>query len=406
MYKTITNNILFYSSLLVAFLIPLSHKITIYAIMLFVLSWILSGQWIQTAKSAFKNSIFIILITFFLLHLVGLLYSSNMHAGLFDIEVKFSLILFPLVFFLSDIFDIENRKKQLLAFVTGTALAMIICVISALYMYLFFNENNFSYMKLSLFHHPTYFAMYISFSVAVIMHHIFYSEIAINKLLKSLFIILIILFAVFIYMLSSKAGIIIFFIALLAMSLPALFKKNKRMLVFLILLFAGFQIWFSLTQNSRFHVMVSSVQNAEKNVTTEESSGVRVLVYETALDLIKSNYAIGVGTGDIKNELMKEYKVRNMKGAIEKKLNVHNQFLETLLGQGIAGITLLLLLFLIPFINSLYTKNWLLMTFVIIVALNFMFESMLNTQAGVVFFAFFYSYFATSKNNKFLNNIQ
>ncbi|OFX36975.1 MAG: hypothetical protein A2X08_16955 [Bacteroidetes bacterium GWA2_32_17] len=396
MYKNVTRNILFYSSLLVAFLIPLSHKITIYAIMLFVLSWLLSGQWLYTAEVAIKKPVFIIIVTFFFLHLVGLLYSSNMHAGWFDIEVKFSLILFPLVFFLSDTFDIEKRKKQLLAFVIGTALAMIICVISALYMYLMFNENNFSYMKLSLFHHPTYFAMYISFSVAVIMYHFFYSEIAINKLLKSLFIILIILFAVFIYMLSSKAGIIIFFIALLAMSLPALFKKNKRMLVFLILLFAGFQIWFSLTQNSRFHVMVSSVQNAEKNVTTEESSGVRVLVYETALDLIKSNYAIGVGTGDIKNELMKEYKVRNMNGAIEKKLNVHNQFLETLLGQGIAGITLLLLLFLIPLINSLHTKNWLLMTFVIIVALNFIFESMLNTQAGVVFFAFFYSYFATS----------
>ena len=396
MYKNVTRNILFYSSLLVAFLIPLSHKITIYAIMLFVLSWLLSGQWLYTAEVAIKKPVFIIIVTFFFLHLVGLLYSSNMHAGWFDIEVKFSLILFPLVFFLSDTFDIEKREKQLLAFVIGTALAMIICVISALYMYLMFNENNFSYMKLSLFHHPTYFAMYISFSVAVIMYHFFYSEIAINKLLKSLFIILIILFAVFIYMLSSKAGIIIFFIALLAMSLPALFKKNKRMLVFLILLFAGFQIWFSLTQNSRFHVMVSSVQNAEKNVTTEESSGVRVLVYETALDLIKSNYAIGVGTGDIKNELMKEYKVRNMNGAIEKKLNVHNQFLETLLGQGIAGITLLLLLFLIPLINSLHTKNWLLMTFVIIVALNFIFESMLNTQAGVVFFAFFYSYFATS----------
>jgi O-antigen ligase len=201
-------------------------------------------------------------------------------------------------------------------------------------------------------------------------------------------------------MLSSKAGIIIFFVTILVMSIPALFKSNNRILASFVLMFAAIQIWFSLTQNMRFETVSKSVATAEQNVTTEESNGVRVLIYETAIDIIKSNYAIGVGTGDIKVELMKEYKARNMTGALENKLNAHSQFLETFIGQGIAGISLLLLLFLIPFINSIKTKNWLLMTFVFIVALNFLTESMLNTQAGVVFFAFFYSFFVSLKTNK------
>ncbi len=400
MYKTITNNILFYSSLLIAFLMPLSHKITVYAIMLFVLSWLLSGQWLHNGKSAIKNPVFIILVTFFLLHLVGLLFSSNMHAGWFDIEVKLSMILFPLVFFLSDFLTEQKRKTILLTFVAGTALGMFICVGAAFYEYYANNVNNFFYMKLSIVHHPTYFAMYICFALAVILKYLFYDEVKKSNLFKAILVLLIILFAVFIYMLSSKAGIIIFFVTLIAMSLPALLKKNKRIFASFVLIFAAFQIWFSLTQNMRFETVSKSVATAEQNVTTEESNGVRVLVYETAIDIIKSNYAIGVGTGDIKDELMREYKVRNMTGALTNKLNAHSQFLETFIGQGIAGISILLLLFLIPFINSIKTKNWLLMTFVFVVALNFITESMLNTQAGVVFFAFFYSFFVTLKNNK------
>lgn len=400
MYKTVTNNILFYSSLLVAFLIPLSHKITIYAIMLFVISWLLSGQWLHNAKSAIKNSVFVILVTFFLLHLIGLLYSSNMHAGWFDIEVKLTMILFPLVFFLSDFLTEQKRKLVLLTFVIGTTIAMFVCIGAAFYEYFANNVNNFFYMKLSIVHHPTYFAMYICFSLAVILKYLLYDESEISKFLKSLFVILIFLFAVFIYMLSSKAGIIIFFVTLAAMSLPAIFKKNKRIFASFVLMFAAFQIWFSLTQNMRFETVSKSVATAEQNVTTAESNGVRVLIYEAAIYIIKSNYAIGVGTGDIKDELMLEYKVRNMKGAFENKLNAHSQFLETFIGQGIAGISLLLLLFFIPFLNSIKTRNWLLMTFVFVVALNFLTESMLNTQAGVVFFAFFYSFFVSVKNIK------
>ncbi len=395
MYKTITGNIFFYSSLLVAFLIPLSHRLTVFAIVLMVLAWLLTGEWSTAARNAVKNSIFILLITFFLLHLAGLLYSTNMHAGWFDIEVKFSLFLFPLVFFLSCSLTKKKREIILKAFVTGTVVAMIACVVNAFINFKKIHFDAFYYTALSAFHHPAYFAMFICFSAAVIAYWLMYSEKAISLWQKTVLFFLLIFFAAFIYKLSSKAGIIIYFITLFAISVPTLFRKNKRILALLILLFAGFQIWFSLTQNIRFQVVTTSVEHAEQNVTTEESNGVRVLVYETAIDLIKKNYAIGVGTGDIKDVLIKEYKARNITGALEKRLNAHNQFLETWLGQGIAGITLLFLLFLIPFIKSLRNKKWLLMAFVIIMAANFMFESMLNTQAGVVFFAFFYSFFVS-----------
>lgn len=400
MYKTITGNIFFYCNLLVAFLIPLSQKPAVFSIMLLVLAWIISGEWLKTFRNAIRNTLFIIFITFFLLHLTGLFYTANIHSGWFDIEVKLSLLLFPLIFFLSGSLNKKKREIILKVYIAGTVVAMIICIVNAFISYKTLNADVFYYSSLSVFHHPAYFAMYICFSAAIIVHWLLNEGKFLFLWFRILLLLILIISAVFIYMLSSKAGIIVFFITLFTLSIPALLHKKKRMQALFIMLFAGFQIWFSLTQNLRFQVVVSSVQAAEKVVTTEESTGVRVLVYEAAIDLITKNYIMGVGTGDIKDELMKEYRVREMTGALENKLNAHNQFLETWLGQGLAGITLLFILFLIPFINSFRNRKWLLMSFVIIIGTNFMFESMLNTQAGVVFFAFFYNYFVTEPDEK------
>ena len=59
--------------------------------------------------------------------------------------------------------------------------------------------------------------------------------------------------------------------------------------------------------------------------------------------------------------------------------------------QGIIGLFILLLMFIIPFIDAIKQKNIVLQTFLILMFLNFLFESMLNTQAGTIFFGFFYS---------------
>jgi len=395
MYSKIIKQVFFYSALLVAFLIPFSRKLSVISIVLFIISWLLTGEWFKTFKVAIKNPFFILGISFFLLHVTGLLYSANKHSAWFDLEVKFTLLLFPLIFFLSESLRTNKMQYLLGIFVMGNFLASIICIGNAVYNYYEKDLNTFSYMTLSIFNHPTYFALFICFSIAIILYQFLFSVALMNKLIKYTSIFLILFFAIFIYMLSSKAGIISFFITLVLLSVLALRNKANRITSIIAIFFAGFQLWFSLAQNIRFRTVTSSLATAEQNIQSGESNTARVLVWETTIDILKENYLFGVGTGDIKDVLIKSYKERNMTGAIENKLNVHDQFLETWLGQGIAGITLLLLLFLLPLIISIRNKDWLLLTFIFIVGFNFLFESMLNTQAGVVFFGFFYYYLAS-----------
>ena len=109
------------------------------------------------------------------------------------------------------------------------------------------------------------------------------------------------------------------------------------------------------------------------------------------MNLIKKNILFGVGTGDIKNELISKYDATEMLAAKSKNLNVHNQFLETFLGQGLIGIILLFALFLIPIIYKKSFSHYLLSFFLLIIGSQFFFESMLNRLLGVVFFSYFYS---------------
>ena len=196
-----------------------------------------------------------------------------------------------------------------------------------------------------------------------------------------------------IFLLSSKAGIIGIYLSLIFLLLFRLIKSSIRWSFVLILLSVIVLFFISFKANKRFESFPSALVNAKENSKTEESSAVRILIWQSAIDLIKHNYLAGVGTGDVKDSLMSEYKQRNMTGAYKQWLNVHNQFLETFVGQGILGDMILLLLFIYPFIQSLKKQNYLFVLFLVLIGINFLFESMLNRQAGVLFFAFFYSFF-------------
>jgi hypothetical protein len=67
-------------------------------------------------------------------------------------------------------------------------------------------------------------------------------------------------------------------------------------------------------------------------------------------------------------------------------------FLTTWIGTGLVGITLFVLLFIHGFYQSVKRRSWLLFVFMLVSLLTMFFEDSLETQAGVSFFAFYYSF--------------
>ena len=78
-----------------------------------------------------------------------------------------------------------------------------------------------------------------------------------------------------------------------------------------------------------------------------------------------------------------------MTEAADKRLNCHNQFFETFLATGFFGFILLASFMLVGIVLALRRKSFIYLIYIVICGCHFMVESMLETQAGVVYFAFF-----------------
>ncbi len=107
--------------------------------------------------------------------------------------------------------------------------------------------------------------------------------------------------------------------------------------------------------------------------------------------MIKDSFLLGYGTGDGKDVLNKALEEKEITNAFKNKLNAHNAFYEIFLKLGVVGFVVLLLNIIFPSFIAFKQNNVLYLFLVIILVFNFSFESMLETKAGVIFYAFFNS---------------
>ncbi|NTW34223.1 MAG: oligosaccharide repeat unit polymerase [Bacteroidetes bacterium] len=390
-FKKNIDKIYLYGLLLLAFIMPLHKAIFSWILILYAIFWIVSGGWNEKIKSLKNNfKTFLFLISLYFLYLIGLLCTSNIEVGLFDIQVK--VCLFAIPFILSSISKKIVLKPVIFVFIAGCLLSFILSIGVALYQYIHTGSTIvFYYTKLSLIHHPSYLAMYIDFAIACLIWFEFDRKNTSLFYSKYITFLLIFIFSIFVGLLSSKMGIIILVLIFLFTIILFVSKYHKIKTGFALLalcfLFFSTLIFFNPEIYGRFDTARKSLLGQY----TDPVDGTynRKQVWKAGISIIMENSIIGVGTGDSKDELLKEFQKNNLKDAYEKKLNAHDQFIQTFISIGILGFIIILALFIIPFILAWKKKQWLFMIFLIIVFVNFLVESMLETQAGVVFYAFF-----------------
>jgi hypothetical protein len=116
--------------------------------------------------------------------------------------------------------------------------------------------------------------------------------------------------------------------------------------------------------------------------------------------IFKRNPLIGVGTGDLKDEFIKEYETGQTKLDKAFQKRTHNQFATFFITYGILGVSVILILFLIAIrMNTLRTSLYFL-SFMIVFVVSCLNEDTLETQAGVSFFAFFFSLLMFARKEK------
>ncbi len=379
--------------MVLAFVMPIHLRFIPVLITLFVILNLLDGFVNKTFSFNHKN-IVITGLLFFFIHLVSVFYSDDKDSAWFDIEVKLSFFIFPIIFLFKNPFLVKKKRMVLISFVLGSIVSSIIMLIFAYYRFDGENDHVFYYAELGLFH-PSYLAMYFVFAILIIIRMM---DKELPKLNHRIIAYLVILFLlILISQLQSKAGILSIIGIAFYYLLFAFIRSNSLVLRASFFVLAITVSLIFVQKNSRLHAMAQSVEKISEGTQTTNSTGVRYSMWKITTEAIGEHWLWGVGAGDIKPVLFEKYEKAQLTDPIKKNLNVHNQYLETFLGQGIIGISLLLLLLFFGIQQALKRKELILSGFILLIALSMGPESMLNSQMGVVFIAFFY-YFLFSYN--------
>jgi O-antigen ligase len=384
------------------FALPIHSKLVPPIISLIGINWILEFNFRQKYKRIVASPYSKYLLSFgllYILYAIGALYSTQMESqkgALFNLEIKLSLWVFPLLFTTLDfgMFKANFRSRMLYAYIAGCLISVLLIFNNAVFSYFQTQSTDvFYYIKLGFTHHPSYLALYYTFAIAVLITWIF-SHPGGNTSKRNTAFFLILVFQLFIVLLSSKAGIMA--TALLYMLIIAylILKREKRlkMLASAVLLTVFLlTLSFFPKSYSRFFNAEQAIENAP-DTSTQDGSVARVMVWQSSLEIIKEHPFFGVGTGDVEPELMKIYKEKNIRIALDETLNAHNQYLQTFIALGVVGFLLLIAILLVPAWYAFQQKHLLYMAFLAIFAFNMLVESMLERQAGVTFYAFFNSF--------------
>ena len=396
-YKEYLSLTQYYLTCLIAFFMPLSQKVGPLLIACLVLCWLLNGNVKIYLENLMNKKLSLLFTSLYLLYIIGALYSSNKASAWFDIQAKSSILIFPLIFSTSKIISKENIFKLFLFFYAGIFSAIMIELFNATLIYINTSHVAFFYSELSIFMHPSYFAMYLIFAIASISYYLIEKPVTITGIRKYALLFLIFLFTFAIIILSSKAGIICAVIIELICLFYFVFREKNiiKFLVYGLSVSLLYFITIKYVVQHDFQRIAQAEQTLTENKYTElataETNRVRIYIWEASLEVIKNNFLLGVGTGDIHESLNEEYEKRGMSGALKKNLNAHNQFIQTFIAIGITGFAVLILSFALPFFQQIKKRKFLIPVFILIVAFNCLFESILELQAGVIFYAFFNS---------------
>jgi O-antigen ligase len=154
----------------------------------------------------------------------------------------------------------------------------------------------------------------------------------------------------------------------------------------IMLLFCYFILLPVFRANPRFNPYF--VKDSKLEISNKILTESRLGIWKSSLEIIRNNFFFGVGTGDIQDELNKEYKLVG-DDDLKRDLNAHNQFLEVLLENGFVGLLLFISIFGMMLYIAIKEGNIIYLMFTIIVLISFLFETMLNRLAGVSFFSLF-----------------
>lgn len=394
--------------------LPFSIFLCHLGLALFFLQWVLQGRWTEKWRGLSQSPLAMLYVAFFALHIAGIFYSQDSGNAVFDLEKKIAFVLLPVLIASSQL-EKSDVRFIFKAFVFACLAASLACLIPAIVkvavrgapfnlhdytassFYAFYHqkENAWKYLSYNeltapLNLHPSYFALYISFSIGLVFHlhrEAFHSY---SPARKGMTVLVVVYFALFVLLISSRIIIVGMILVLLwdglrmfrNLSLPWRIPATAG----ICLLVIGFLYLNPVTRFRCFGEIATTWPYRENGLQTQ-STTIRASLWAMSMQALPDiNPFYGTGTGDVQHRVQLVAD-RNQITNVLNTYDPHNQYLQTLIGLGFIGLLSLLGCFFIPAYLAYRSRNRLYLFFIFLFSLLCLTESALELQKGIAYFS-------------------
>lgn len=392
--NTTITNLFFFLFLLVPFTLPWIPVI--------LNSYVLSGAggvgllyyWMVRKNKAIKLSTSdILLIAFVLLQAIGIFYSEDIRRAYKNFETAMPLIAFPLLVAVTrNLFTDEFISRICWSFLWGVFTACVLSILNAVYTQLVEGQvisiRGLTHLNLSALMHPAYLSLYIAFTVIFLSR-----EIARSRTKRWIKGALLLFFIVFMALLNARTSIIGFVFTSFVVIFFSL-RKGKMVAFTVIVLFILLLFSLPVTRERFIQAPLRALEMKGEVDAYDQKSwafSFRIQIYDCVLSVIREKPLFGHGTGDENSSLFKCYQEKNYTWILARRFNAHNEYFQETIKHGIVGLATLLSVMILPLILSIKSRDILYMSFLLLVMVSALTESLLSVQKGVCFFGLFYS---------------
>ena len=233
--------------------------------------------------------------------------------------------------------------------------------------------------------HHAYVALYATFVYILIFKNLLENQHLMSKTHVVLLYFLEVFLAVGIFCMYSRAGILVFLIMHVIWSGYAIYLKHSRWKIIsliLVIVFSAFAVFLVTAPDNRFKMDALTLESENG-----KSPDPRLIIWQAAWDGAVENLPWGVCTGDGNDMVVEMYHENGFWANRDHPFNAHNQFLFALLTNGILGLILTILYFLVPLCTAIKHRDMMLFSIFLLLFFNCMVECMFDRRAGVDFFA-------------------
>jgi len=334
-----------------AFVFPLTVFGGNLIIILICFLWLISGDYKSKLNQIINNKLMIASIVFYLIHIVGLIWTEDFEWGLHITHKMWYFIgLFPILFTLM-------KKENIRIYITSFLLAISI---TEIFSYLIWFEL-IAPFKNATVENPTPFMSHISynpilaFAIYLVLHELFFNK-KITNLAFSFYSFFAISMSINMFITGGRAGQVGFFVMISVLIFQVLDKQKIKSLFTIFIIIPV--IFFSAYQAS--DLFQKRVNSAIKNTndfsrTNETSVGLRINFALNSFEVIKKYPIIGVGTGDFPVEYQKINQVKSP--TFPDATNPHNMYSLILVQLGLVGLFSLLSIFYYQIKLSFISSN-------------------------------------------------